>query len=184
VERLRRAGQLLGILNTVGINAISYTDATPTVPELWPKLAGALNSASNARKRVPDAFWSHGQRWFWAASQLDSNNRPFFLPASNGPQNALGVQDGSYNQDGPVTNVLAVPWYLDLNIPTNINDEPGPDRRDRHARSHPVRGRPERPRAQGDPQRLARRPLPGLRVRRRDVRPLPGRDVGHHRHRN
>jgi HK97 family phage major capsid protein len=112
-------GQLLGILNTAGVNAITYTDATPTVPELWPKLAGALNSASNARKMVPDAFWSHGQRWFWAASQLDSNNRPFFIPASNGPQNALGLQDGSYNQDGPVTNVLAVPWYLDLNIPTN-----------------------------------------------------------------
>jgi len=120
------AGQLLGLLNTSGINAITYTDASPTVPELWPKLAGALNAASNARKRVPDAFWSHGQRWFWAASQLDANLRPFFLPASNGPQNALGLQEGSFNQDGPVTNVLAVPWYLDLNIPTNINANQDP----------------------------------------------------------
>jgi len=114
------AGQLLGILNTGSIGAVTYTDATPTIPEIWPKWAGALNTVSNARKKMPDAFWSHSQRWLWAASQLDANNRPFFVPASNGPNNALGIQDGNVNQDGPATNILAVPWFLDLNIPTNL----------------------------------------------------------------
>jgi len=29
------AGQVTGILNVAGINAVTYTDATPTLPELW-----------------------------------------------------------------------------------------------------------------------------------------------------
>jgi hypothetical protein len=70
----------------------------------------------------------HGRRWFWMASQLDSANRPFFVAASNGPTNALGVQDGSYNQGGPVTNVIGVPVYLDLNIPTNLGAGTNEDR--------------------------------------------------------
>lgn len=114
------SGQLLGILNTGSIGAVTFTSGSPTVPLMWPKLAGALNTVSGSRKRMPDAFWSHSQRWLWAAAQLDANNRPFFLAASNGPNNALGIQEGNYNQDGPVTNVLAVPWFLDLNIPTNL----------------------------------------------------------------
>jgi HK97 family phage major capsid protein len=122
------SGQLLGILGVSGINAITYTDATPTVPELWPKLADSLNQASNNRKAVPTHYWMHGRRWFWMASQLDTANRPFFVAASNGPTNALGVQDGSYNQGGPVTNVIGVPVYLDLNIPTNLGAGTNEDR--------------------------------------------------------
>lgn len=122
------AGQLLGILNVVGVNAITYTDATPTVPELYPKLGDALNQASNNRKRVPTHFWMHGRRWFWAATQVDSSSRPFFVSLANGPQNAIGVQAGSYNEGGPVTAVIGVPIWLDLNIPTNLGAGTNEDR--------------------------------------------------------
>jgi hypothetical protein len=27
------------VLNVASINAVTYTDASPTIPELWPKLA-------------------------------------------------------------------------------------------------------------------------------------------------
>jgi HK97 family phage major capsid protein len=123
------AGQLKGILNVAGVNAVTYTDATPTVPELYPKLADALNQASNARKVVPSHFWMHGRRWFWAAKELDSSNRPFFIAQSAGPTNAMGAFDqNDQNQDGPVTNVLGRPVMLDLNIPTNLGAGTNEDR--------------------------------------------------------
>lgn len=121
-------GQILGILNTIGTNSVTYTDGTPTVPELYPKLADALNQASNNRKLVPSHFWWAGRRWFWAAKEVDVNNRPFFIAASNGPQNTYGLQMDSMNQGGPVTNVLGVPVMLDLSVPTNLGAGTNEDR--------------------------------------------------------
>lgn len=120
-------GQLLGILNTVGVNTETYTDASPTLPELWPKLWEALNKASNARKMPATHWWWNSRRWFWAAAQLDGSNRPFVLVPANGPQNALAVGDGNQNQGGPVTHIGA-PVYLDLNIPTNLGGGTNEDR--------------------------------------------------------
>jgi hypothetical protein len=37
------SGELLGINQVSGINAVTYTDATPTVPELYPKVADPLH---------------------------------------------------------------------------------------------------------------------------------------------
>lgn len=123
------AGQLLGILNVAGINAVTYTDVTPTVPELYPKLADALNQASNARKRVPTHFWWASRRWFWAAKEVDSSSRPFFVSTSGGvvPMNALGGYNGQANE-GPVSNVIGVPVHLDLNIPANLGAGTNEDR--------------------------------------------------------
>jgi hypothetical protein len=78
------AGQLLGILNVApAINAVTYTDATPTVPELWPKLADALNQASNNRKIVPTHYWMHGAAG--SGQRRSSTREPAVLHPSNGP---------------------------------------------------------------------------------------------------
>jgi hypothetical protein len=37
------------MLGVSGINAITYTDATPTVPELWPKLVDAVRQVAANR---------------------------------------------------------------------------------------------------------------------------------------
>jgi HK97 family phage major capsid protein len=50
------AGQIKGILNASGIGTTTYTDATPTVPELYPKVAGACpRRARHARCRSTPA---------------------------------------------------------------------------------------------------------------------------------
>jgi HK97 family phage major capsid protein len=121
-------GNFLGILNTAGINSISYTDGTPTVPELYPKLADSLNQAAAARKRVPTHFWWATRRWFWAAKELDSSNRPYFIAASNGPNNAVGIVEAVPVEGGPVTNAFAVPVNIDNNIPTNLGGGTNEDR--------------------------------------------------------
>lgn len=122
-------GNFLGILNVAGINAITYTDATPTIPELYPKLADCLNQAANNRKRVPTHFWWHTRRWFWAAKELDSQFRPFFIAASNGPTNAYGVSPNeTIVEGGPVTNVIGVPLWINNSMPTNLGGGTNEDR--------------------------------------------------------
>jgi hypothetical protein len=43
------SGQHLGMLNASGINAITYTDGTPTVAELWPKEVDAVRQVAAQR---------------------------------------------------------------------------------------------------------------------------------------
>lgn len=123
------AGQLLGILNVGGINAVTYTDATPTFPELWPRIGDALNQASTNRRIIPSHIWMHGRRWFWATAQLDAQNRPFIVPTSGGPTNApMTYMDGFENQGGPVSYAYGRPVMLDLSIPTNLGAGTNEDR--------------------------------------------------------
>src|SRR5690348_4520388 len=79
------AGQLKGVLNVSGINAVTYTDATPTLPETYAPLMQALSLSAKNRKMMPTAVFLTPSRWFWMASQLDSQNRPFILPETSQP---------------------------------------------------------------------------------------------------
>jgi HK97 family phage major capsid protein len=122
-------GQLLGILNVSSINSVTYTDGTPTVPELYPKLADALNQAAANRKIVPSHYWWASRRWFWAAKEVDSQSRPFFVSlAGSQAMNAYGSFDEQMLEGGPVTNVIGVPVYLDNNMPTNLGGGSNEDR--------------------------------------------------------
>jgi hypothetical protein len=183
LERLRRVRPAARHPEHVGINAITYTDATPTVPELYPKLADALNQASNNRKRVPDAL-------------LDA--RPALVLvriAARREQAVLRLDGERADERARRAAGLAQPGRpchrsdrrAGLPRPEHPHEprgrhERGPDRRDDHARPRPVRGRPATPRAEGDPLRNARRALPGVRVLRVHGRPVPRSDerrVGH-----
>jgi HK97 family phage major capsid protein len=121
------SGQLLGVLNVSGINAITYTDATPTLPELYPPLMQALSQSAKNRKMMPTAVFLTPSRWFWAASQLDSQNRPFILPEQNAPFNPLALQTGG-DVEGPVGRVLNFPLLADGNIPANLGAGTNEDR--------------------------------------------------------
>jgi HK97 family phage major capsid protein len=113
------SGQLLGLLNVSGINAITYTDASPTLPELYLPFMQALSQVARKRKMMPTAAFLTPARWFWMASQLDSQNRPFILPETNNPFNPLALQTGG-DVEGPVGRVLNFPLLADGNIPSNL----------------------------------------------------------------
>lgn len=116
------SGQVKGILTMSGTNAVTYTDATPTGPELWPFLMGAISQASYAAGGHFDltscAFVLHPRRWFWLMGQLDGNSRPLVLPDAYPGFNAMG--GGSTTMaNGRVGTLGGVPVYIDANIPTN-----------------------------------------------------------------
>lgn len=112
------SGQVKGIIGLAPSgNAVTYTDASPTGPELYLPLAQVVSNVSTNRLAPPTAFFMHPRRWYWLASQLDSANRPLVVPAQNGPFNAAALQTG-VAAEGPVGYVLGLPILLDPNITT------------------------------------------------------------------
>jgi hypothetical protein len=63
---------------TTGLAAVAttttYTDASPTVPELYPKLLGAAAGVEAALlgQAVPSHVVMHSRRWYWMQSQVAS----------------------------------------------------------------------------------------------------------------
>lgn len=113
------AGQLLGILNVGSINAITYTDAAPTLPLMYPSLMKSLSLIAKNRKMMPTAVFLTPSRWFWAASALDTQSRPLILPEQNNPYNPAALQTGG-DVEGPVGRLLNFPLLADGNIPGNL----------------------------------------------------------------
>jgi HK97 family phage major capsid protein len=119
------SGQVKGILSAGG-NAITYTDTTPTVGELYPKLADAVQQAANGSGTQPTVIVMHPRRWAWILTALDTTNRPLVVPSGPG-LNQLATASGVKFQ-GLVGNLLGVDVYVDPNIPTNLGSGTNEDR--------------------------------------------------------
>ncbi|MDJ0461559.1 phage major capsid protein [Streptomyces sp. H27-C3] len=116
-----------GLLNVTGINAITYTDATPTVGELYPKVADGIQLVHTNRFMPADTILMHPRRWAWFTAQVDTAGRPLVVPVANMPQNALAAMDG-VNSEGFVGTLQGLPVYVDPNIPTNLGVGTNEDR--------------------------------------------------------
>lgn len=114
------AGQVTGILNVGAINAVTYTDATPTLPELWVPLLQSASLVAKNRKLPATGVVMIPSVWYWALSQLDTSNRPLIVPAAPA-FNPMGAEGAIPPADGP-GGVLTygLPAYLDGNIPSNL----------------------------------------------------------------
>jgi HK97 family phage major capsid protein len=114
------SGQPTGILNVSSINAITYTDATPTLPEMWVPWIQSVSQIATNRKMPALATFVIPAIWYWGTSQLDTTNRPLLQAAQTGPFNAMALQTGA-SAEGPVGNLtVGTPVILDGNIPTNL----------------------------------------------------------------
>jgi HK97 family phage major capsid protein len=116
-----------GLLNVSGTNSITYTDASPTVGELYPKLADAVQQISTGRYLPPDVIFMHPRRWAWILAAVDSQQRPLAVPAANAPQNVIAAV-GSVAAEGFVGSMLGLPVFVDPNIPTNTGTGTNEDR--------------------------------------------------------
>lgn len=112
------SGQLLGIHEISGSNSVTYTDASPTAAELWPKLIDAVQQINSNRFAGPDLIVMHPRRAAFLLSALDSTNRPLVLPQANAPQNAQGVGPvAGYGNTG--LTIAGIPVVQDANVPTD-----------------------------------------------------------------
>jgi HK97 family phage major capsid protein len=113
------SGQHRGILNTSGVNSVSYTDASPTVQELWPKLASSLGQIQQARFTGATGIVMNPATWAWMQAALDTVGRPF-MAAEGVAQNPLAVNDKPFVYGGPVGTIWGVPVIVSGNVPTNL----------------------------------------------------------------
>lgn len=113
------APQHRGILNTAGISVISYTDATPTVGEAWPKFSDAIQRINSLRYMPGTAIYMHPRRWGWVTSAVDSTGRPLFNFTNDPGENVVGVGDAAkYGQ--VVGRLQGLPVITDATIPTTL----------------------------------------------------------------
>lgn len=108
----------VGILSTSGVNAVTYTDASPTVGELYSKIADGVQRIGTARFLPATKIVMHPRRWAWFLAALDSTGRPLVTPESNHPMNAAATQPGVVAQ-GFAGTLQGLPVFLDSLIPTN-----------------------------------------------------------------
>jgi HK97 family phage major capsid protein len=112
------SGTHLGILNVGSITTITYTDATPTVPELWPKLADMARQVVSQRFTGPTAICMTPLCWGWMMSVVDSTGRPLVDLLGTG-NNAAAV-GGQPMYEGAAGRMFGVPVYLSGGIPANL----------------------------------------------------------------
>lgn len=117
----------VGYLSVSGLNAITYTDASPTPAELWPKLADGIQQIHTNRLMPPDAILMHPRRWAWFLAAVDTAGRPLVVADANAPMNSLAQASGVVSQ-GRVGTLMGLPVYVDPNIPINLGAGTNEDR--------------------------------------------------------
>jgi HK97 family phage major capsid protein len=115
----------LGLLQVSGLNAVTYTSGTPTVPALYSKLADAVRQIHEGIFMPPSAIFMHPRRWAWILASLDTQNRPLITPYA--PMNAAGDFGGVVAQ-GLVGSIQGLPVYVDANVPSTLGAGTNEDR--------------------------------------------------------
>lgn len=115
------SGEYKGIRNTSGVNAVTYTDASPTVAEMWPKLAKAVlsDTGETVFESATDVVM-RPRRFAWMASALDGNGRPLVLPTPGMAQNPMATGNGlpTYGRTG--YSIMGAEIHTDGNIPGTL----------------------------------------------------------------
>jgi len=120
------SGQCTGILNTGSIISVTYTDASPTVGELYPKVADAIQQIHTTRFEAPSVIVMHPRRWAWMLAALDSSTRPLVVPNGNA-FNSIGTFADVASQT-VVGSMQGLPIVTDPNVPANLGAGTNEDR--------------------------------------------------------
>ena len=111
--------EVKGILASSGVNTVAYTDTTPTVAELYPKVADAIQKIHTSRYMAPSVIIMHPRRWAWLLAALDTTNRPLVVPNAQGPSNAFATF-GEVASQQVVGQFQGLPVVTDPSIPTTF----------------------------------------------------------------
>jgi len=97
--------------------AVTYTDGDPTVPELYPKIADAIQKVQTTFFAGPNAIIMHPRRLAFILAAVDTQNRPLALPAPN--VNSVANGDGAPQYGNSGYTILGLPVITDANVATN-----------------------------------------------------------------
>jgi len=106
------------LTNTI-TQVITYTDASPTVAELYPKILDGVQRIQTNFFGGPNFILMHPRRLAFILAALDQSNRPLAVPTLNGPQNAFAVGAGSVVYGNSGYSIAGLPVITDANVITN-----------------------------------------------------------------
>lgn len=110
------AGQARGIRNVSGINTVTYTQATPTAANAWPKITDAIQRITSGFLN-PDTIAMHPRRAAFFLSATDTVGRPLFNAGA--PFNAMGEISGTV-ANGFAGGLQGMRVVIDPNLPTTV----------------------------------------------------------------
>jgi HK97 family phage major capsid protein len=114
------AAVIAGIAATAGLNAVTYTNVTPTTALLGQFVQVGIDQITGTNYTKPNAIIMRPDRWGRMLAYGDSAGRPLVLPNPNyGPFNVLGAANGQTVQ-GYAGEYRGVPVFLDPLIPNNL----------------------------------------------------------------
>lgn len=113
-----------GVLQVSGVNSVTYTDSSPTVDELYPKIADAIQQVATGNYTSPNAIFMHPRRWAFFLAGIDGSKRPLISPVAPGQD--IGRNNGA--AEGLVGSLQGIPVYVDANIPTALGSSTDEDR--------------------------------------------------------
>jgi len=104
-----------------GGNVVVYNDGSPSVAELYPKLADAVQKVQTTFFAGPNAIVMHPRRLAFILASLDLQNRPLAVPAPNFNSVANGEGAPVYGNSG--YTIMGLPVITDANV--SITEGPG-----------------------------------------------------------
>ena len=100
-------------------NAVTYTDASPTVAELYPKILDSVQKVQTSFFAGPNVIIMHPRRLAFILAAVDGQNRPLAVPtpsSSGQPAFAYGSGAALYGNSG--YSIVGLPVYTDATIST------------------------------------------------------------------
>lgn len=113
------SGQVTGVRATSSIETVTYTAATPTVAQLYSKIADAVQRVHTLRFMPPTAIVMHPRRWAYLLAAVDSTGRPLVTPNAGNPQNNIATL-GAVAAEQVVGQMHGLPVITDPNMPTTL----------------------------------------------------------------
>lgn len=113
------SGQIRGLRNTSGVNSITYTDASPSVEDLYPKLADAYQQIQTGVFMNPTHWIMHPRRLAFLLAAVDSSKRPLVVPSANGPMNSVAAGAGATSYGNSGYTLMGLPIIADANVITD-----------------------------------------------------------------
>jgi len=99
-------------------NAVTYTDASPTVAELYPKLLDSVQKVQTSFFAGPNIIIMHPRRLAFILAAVDSSNRPLAVPTPQGPMNAFAGGAGAPVYGNSGYSIAGLPVFTDATIST------------------------------------------------------------------
>jgi HK97 family phage major capsid protein len=99
---------------------VTYTDASPTVAELYPKIADCIQRIQTNFFAGPNFILMHPRRLAFILAAVDGQNRPLAVPVPNyNGQPAFASGNGAPQYGNSGYTILGLPVITDANVRTN-----------------------------------------------------------------